>query len=542
MGLSRRIFYLFAAAVLALTALSCRREPGSRHPSAGDDICNQMVLFSSGNVSNEISKAPATPYMAQNGRFVCTMYYKSGNGATEESDFDIDGGTSVLTWMSVNNTFGNSVYRLRNFRPLEDLTPEQKQTEAYKTYGFDPDAEFFYWKNRLSHVFVAYADYNRLSTNTWAVPASDSRALFMYPENNGSKTTYEDGYEYHHDNKVVIGGTPEAPTFNITKDYILGEGMAVRLTNSKWYAHYEPYLPDELKAELTRTTEPEILDADGYTYQHRRWFVAHDDDLANSIVYSRVYRKVKNPVNSPANVLDLRRSESMTRMEDQPDPILAVTIKKPEGSSQETNRVNLYFRHQFSQIQVNLKVSTESASEISAANILSVELLGVSETGYVFTYVKSNGDAIPADYLPVSVSASQAADNPYGTSFNMFVMPQDQTPSNSVKSFNAIAFGMLEAIRIRWTEQSEQENQFVHSAIMKVDKDEHQEDLRHLQSGIKYIYDIELQRSTVTLLRTHLVDWKLDDDHQFTGNGTVSPTQPTPPTQTDPSDTPSEEN
>lgn len=525
MGLNRHISVLFAAALLALLALSCTKERvWTDVPGPGDDdICTQRVLFSSGNVSNVTSKAAATPYMAQNGRFVCTMYYKSGTGASEESAFDIDGGTSELTWLSVNNDYGNSVYRLRNFRSLEDLTPEQKESEAYKIYGFDPDAVFFYWKNRLSHAFVAYADYNNLFNNTWADPSCNSRALFMYPENNGFKTTYVDEYVYHHDNKVVISGTPESPAFNITTDHITGITGAVRLTSSKWYAHYGQYLPDALKTELIRTEEQDILDADGYYYKHKLWYVANDDDLANSVVFCRVSRKIKSPLNSPANVLDLRRAESMTKMEDQPDPILAVTIKRPEGSSQETNRVNLYFKHQFSQIQVNLRVSEGgSASEIHAANIKKVELLGVSETGYVFTYIKSNGDPIPADYEPVTVSASQQSSNPYGTSFNMFVMPDK--PSNAVKSFNAIAFGMLEAIRITWTEQS---SAYEHSAIMKVDKDEHNQDLRHLKSGVKYVYDIELQRSSVTLLRTHLVPWELNEAHQFEADGTVATTTTT---------------
>lgn len=516
MGLNRRIFSLFAAGALALLALSCKREPVGTAVQ-DDEIRSQRVLFSSGNVENVISKAPATPYMAQNGRFVCTMYYKSGVDPREESDFDIDGGTSELSWLSVNNTYGNSVYRMSDFRPIT-----KTDEEAYIVYGFDPDADFFYWKNRLSHVFVAYADYNNLDANQWHDgwdPSQHPRALFMYPMSNGSKTTYEDNWvssyflELDSDLNIVKRTDTQHSGFNVKT-----------ITDSEWYKEYKEQLTPETDAELLRTTHVEFLDADGSTYKKLLWHVENDNDPEHRCVYCRVQKKDRRAITSPANVLDLRRAEGMTKMEDQPDPILAVNKKKPEGSEQETNRVHLYFKHQFSLIQVNLKIDAEgSAYDIDRENGISVELLGVSETGYVFTHITKEGNGIPADYLPVDISkysAAHLADNPYGTSFAMFPMPAEQTPSNALKSFNAIAFGMLEAIRITWKEAGD--GGIVHTATMKVDKDEHGDDLKKLESGVKYIYDIELQRSSISLIRTHLVDWKLDDAHQVVGNGTVS--------------------
>lgn len=529
MGLNRYISALTAVLMLALLALSCAKErvltdvplPGE------DDICSQRVLFSSGNVENVVSKAPASPYMVLDGRFVCTMYYKSGASATEQSPFDIDGGTSILTWLSVNNNYGNSVYRLSNFA---DIPESERSKPAYVDYGFDPRAEFFYWKNRMTHVFVAYADYHRLTDNDWqwksgwteaadtnSVKNEYARKLFMYPKYSGAKVTYIDEWQNNAFYVLVNNNLEERPLSTV----IIDAGL---LRGSDWYESHKQDMDESLRSELERTGyTTQYLKADGSYYRRDIWHIGHYESSEDVVVFCMEQKKIKTPVNSKANVFDLTRSSTMTAMTDQPDPIVAVTKKKPEGSSQETNRVHLYFKHQFSQVQVNLKNGTDgSTPDISFSDILKVELLGVSQRGYVFTYITPAGDPIPADYEPVdlrSFDSSEIAQNRYGTSFQMFAMPEGQTPSYAVKSFNAIAFGILEAIRITWREGADG---VVHSATMLVDKDEHKQDLKHLQSGKRYVYDIELQRSTVALLHTHLVDWILDTNHEVSGNGTIS--------------------
>ena len=76
-------------------------------------------------------------------------------------------------------------------------------------------------------------------------------------------------------------------------------------------------------------------------------------------------------------------------MEEQPDPILAFTKLIPQTAE---DKVNLLFKHQFSQIQVNLKSSQDGSVTIDDHTLIeSVELLGVAETGYVAYCIKPDG-------------------------------------------------------------------------------------------------------------------------------------------------------
>lgn len=543
MGLNRYISALFASIALLLLTLSCVKDRGIKdvHDNDPDEICTQPVLFSSGNTGNNLVKAaspyPGSPYMEQDGRFVCTMYYKSGKDATESSRFDLDEG--VLSWLSVNNGYGNSVYRMPDFRPIT-----KTDEEAYTEYGFDPDAEFFYWKNRLSHVFVGYADYNQLKTNSWnsgwaldeEVQPAHAGALFMYPYHNGNKQSESQEWFLNLYNTIQITypdpdpespDTPVTPVFSIVKSNYAPPwhiSSSVSVQDSEWYQTYGELLPESIREELLRNRITDAtLDPDGHYYKRNVWHIDTEGQP-----YCLVYRQETVYINSPANVLDLRRpAEESVTIADQPDPILAVTKMQPKGSSQEANRVELFFKHQFAQVQVNIRKGTDgSFSDLDAANITNVELLGVSEHGYVFTRITDNGDAMPADYEPVNLknyTQEQLRNNPYGTSFAMFPMASSQTPSTAIKSFNAIAFGYLRALRITWQES---EGGIEHVATMLVDKDEHDVDLQQLRSGVKYIYDIELQRGTVAFLRVHLVDWILDDEHQFIGDGTVDDDTP----------------
>lgn len=147
------------------------------------------------------------------------------------------------------------------------------------------------------------------------------------------------------------------------------------------------------------------------------------------------------------NEYDLRKGE-LASITGQPDPILALTTKKPDEAAEE-NRVTLNFQHQFSQIQVNVK--NTDGTNITSDQITGVELLGVSETGYVYTKLNANGTVDPPTASEVNIDSytdDQLSANKWGTSFGMFEIT---TTEGYLKSYNAIAFGTLRAIRVTWT-------------------------------------------------------------------------------------------
>lgn len=254
--------------------------------------------------------------------------------------------------------------------------------------------------------------------------------------------------------------------------------------------------------------------------------VKYDETKPRYTFYYKILQQKKNAevVNSlPANVYDLTRREGMTSIADQPDIAQALTIQAPLGATQSANRVNLYFKHQFSLVQVNVKSSADLSVVINKNHIKKVELLGVTEKGYVFTELDEDGHVEPANYESVDVSKysdEHLKQNQYGTSFNMFDMAtgkdvdgnpipsDDKTTADAgyalgyIKSFNALTFGQLQAIRITWNE-AEDGSGISHESTYHVAD----ETLKNLQSGHKYIWNIELRRGTLAIVRTEIVDW-----------------------------------
>lgn len=160
---------------------------------------------------------------------------------------------------------------------------------------------------------------------------------------------------------------------------------------------------------------------------------------------------------------------------DQPDPILALVTEKPTAATAEENRVTLNFQHQFSQIQVNVK--NAAGNDITSEQITNVELLGVSQTGYVYTKLNANGTVDPPTASKVNIdnfTDEQLATNKWGTSFGMFEI---STTEGYLKSFNAIAFGTLRAIRVTWSGGT---------ATLEVQQT--------LASGKMYNYNLSIQR------------------------------------------------
>ena len=460
--LSFIIYHLsFSVALIALALSACSDD----HTLPADDSSAQAaeamvgtpVLFASGN---ERMVTRATPYMAPDGRFVCSMYYHAATGATDESPFDVSsptlGGTMTTAWLKVNDGYGNSVYRKKTFD-----TPATTDS-----YDFDTGSTIFYWQNRLTHAFLALADYNKLTTNT--------------------------GLEEH----------------TITQGQL------------KMFPYGDKILAQE---------EEEYV------------------------------------VDPTMNSYDLTRKPEIDTIGKQPDPMLALTIMKPAGFTPEANRVRLYFKHQFSQIQVNIRASADNSADINANQIKSVELLGVSEEGYVTNHMNSNGTVGTFSETPAQGDMNAASakevdlskysdveleDNQWGTSFLMFDMAplplvdtdgdghDDRYALGYLKSFNAIAFGNLEAIRIKWFEGTPGNEGIVHTSTYRVpatnamtevlDDDDVKDDaekevvqLRKLQSGMKYIYNLELRRGTLAVIRTQIVPWEQDKDLVYGVNGTI---------------------
>ena len=185
------------------------------------------------------------------------------------------------------------------------------------------------------------------------------------------------------------------------------------------------------------------------------------------------------------NTYDLTKGTKAS-ITDQPDPIRAVDIQDPSDGTPANNSVTLNFQHQFSLIQVNLKNATSNSTNITAEQITKVELLGVSTEGYVYTMLNFNGsiDATRGKTINLDdYTDEQLANNKWGTSFDMFAMASPAT--GYLKSFNAIAFGHLRAIRITWNDGS------AHTATFEITEAAQ----RDLASGKKYVYNLEIKNT-----------------------------------------------
>lgn len=611
-----------------LFAVACTDDDiigGENVPSADDHGIGQLVLFSSGNTANTTSRANVVPYMEQDGRFVCKMFYHAKATDTDASPFDTIS-TPITSWLRVDDNEGNSVYWNNQYTMDAD-----ESHQDYIDYGFDSRAQYFYWRNRLDHIFLGYCDYNKLKTNTYG---TQQGRLFMYPEYDGAKKTKvgerEDwstivGYyflnlrkeyvanpAYVEDDKKAASERGESydvpetieklvcgkPTYSTTLPagggtyayYIafpstsgVTENLMTMLTEAIDASAMSNDEKTALKSDISRKSSTDPEDTAEGKFKNHYWIiefnpekadpVTHIPDLTDqaTVIYcARLKQSIEDVISTaPANTFDLTRG-TKTNMAEQPDPLIALTKMKPTGATQEANRVRLYFKHQFSQIQVNL-TKAENTAEINAENIESVELLGVSEKGYVFTNINPDGTQIPPTYDAVVISKyteDQLKQNPYGTSFNMFEMGAGETPQTSIKSFNAITFGQLQAIRITWKEEPTGENYteetaaeenarhlvndtsgkqpgadgytttyeagytpvsagqevppVKHVATYKITVDDRGNSLVNLRSGYRYMYDFELRRGTIAFIRAEIVDWLLDDELDYNTSGTIN--------------------
>ena len=227
---------------------------------------------------------------------------------------------------------------------------------------------------------------------------------------------------------------------------------------------------------------------------------------------------------SPTPIADLSESEKQTgdpAYYNQPDPAIANTVMLPAGATQEANRVDLIFRHCFSQIQVNLKKAADGGiNDLNAADITKVELLGVSQEGYIyFDADPATGKNHAATYKKVVQSdftTEELAANEFGTSMEMFDMGSDNYATGYVKSYRAIAFGQLGAIRITWKEDSGIEHIVTHK-VVNLDSN----DFINLRSGVRYIHNLELRRGTLAVIQTVILPWEIDEQ-QWNTSGIIT--------------------
>ena len=283
---------------------------------------------------------------------------------------------------------------------------------------------------------------------------------------------------------IAAGGSLEDKDFDLVGEPVLFsvglEGKAqtregeVSLANNSHFVctmYYHSKTSDDDASDYDLTTSKI-----SFYWQNRlkHAFIAIAD---NNNLTSTTAQPIYNSSNADfTNVYNLTTGSSIA---EQPDPILALATEKPTEATAEENRVTLNFQHQFSQIQVNLKDAGNS-TPITAEDISNVELLGVSQTGYVYTELNANGtvDAPTASVVDLdNYTDEQLATNKWGTSFGMFVMT---TTEGYLKSYNAIAFGTLRAIRVTWSDGTE------HKATLEVQQT--------LASGKMYNYNLSIQR------------------------------------------------
>lgn len=284
-------------------------------------------------------------------------------------------------------------------------------------------------------------------------------------------------------------------------------------------------------AEVHKDTDGHFLDKDGnvttipanYAYDYyltdEYGNIKYNENKPKYVFYYKEHQKkedVKVVEEYPVLAFDLTRG-TKSSMADQPDIVQAVEIQSPSGATQESNRVNLYFKHQFAQVQVNIKNSADNSVSIAANDIQKVELLGVTEKGYVHTELDKDGKVMPTTYQDIDFSKyteEQLKNNQFGTSFEMFSM--SDIPYEYLKSYNAIAYGQLQAIRITWNEST---SGVTHASTYRIPNTE----LMNLKSGVRYVWNIEIRRGTLAIIRTEIVDWEVPTEAEYNGSadGTI---------------------
>lgn len=267
--------------------------------------------------------------------------------------------------------------------------------------------------------------------------------------------------------------------------------------------------------------------AEGKEYYQcdEKGLILYDEDEEKALGWVCIYcPETKEEVDEVKYVSAKRydlTDKNKTSMAQQPDILLATAIDHvPRSAVMEENRVHLIFKHQFAQVEVNLSSAADNSVSIAADQIESVELLGVSDSAYVFPYfyydeVSDELTMRATTFKEINAAEytdTQLKENPYGTKFNMFKIASTDS-EKFLTSFNAITFGRLQAIRITWHE-TDDEGGVKHVATYRVpEQNEMHQNLRLLESGTKYIWNMELRRGTLAVVRTEIIPWEINQEN-----------------------------
>lgn len=437
----------------------------------------EKVLMAVGNEKPANTRAGNITYMPNHVRFTATMLTRAAAG----EDYMYD--KPFYAYMLVDDKgAGNSLYYQSTY-----VAPAINKQDNYHN---DDDASIFYWSNRLLHGFIGYVDdYNK------ALPWAKHQA---------GDAEYSSASEYFP--RTLSGWRNDAPA----------------------------------------TSEGKKDDA----VQNILYTMKKDGTILSWQQYEK---------------FDLRNNPAITKMSMQKDPLIACEEKVPESSSPEKNRVYLTFRHQLAQVQVNLKGSPESAN-IEASQIDGVALLGVSLDAYVFPYPEygftetitpiedANGEPVldgegkpmndvsrewgivrqgdakkdllrKAYAVPLTLE-QQNANPPAGSQFDMFKMDDGKQATGYLKGFEAIAFGNLRYLRIVWHENDAEGNPDIYHVVLFPITDDR---FKKLESGKRYIINLELRLGSIAVVKTEILDW-IPYTTVYESTGTVVKNQD-PPSQ-----------
>lgn len=454
---------------MSLGVVSCKdsiiNDSPIEQPTEETDSIHMPVLFStSGEVVGQ-TRAGQIRLMPNNIRFTGMMFTKE----SKRSDYRYSHPSFANLLVEATNE-GNCLYTQDSYI----LPTERDQRDNYRN---DKDADIFYWANRLDHAFIGYID------------------------------------DY---NKALAGANLDDQTNNT-------------------------YIPKDLRG--WDISAPRIQTADKH-------FILTQEDEFSPVYRWQQYEEfsLENPIINSTD--ETNGTKEWKKMEDMPDPLIAVTEVAPEGGTAEANRVHLVFRHQLAQVQVNLKSSDYGGPNLNNSDpekndqITGVELWGVAEKVHVFPYpeygYESADGAVTGASIKMILQGTEKALlrnaeaelinlgdqkynesielNPYGSEFAMFEMNQQSVPAGYLRSYEAISFGTIEAIRIHWKEYTGGEKNFInHDITYKVTA----ADMKKLESGKRYIFNFELRRGTLAVIKAEVVDWIPYEENGYVADGTI---------------------
>lgn len=441
---------------------------------------------------------------------------------------------------------------------IKDL---QDQQMAQITDLSDPDVWHVFYsdqiigpkdgKNLQVKVHNNYEETDETHRHQWVVVSyfgSDKRLEYTIPDNTlvpvaaNSIEYYQskDGYVARKDNETfyqcdATGEFVLDDDNQEKKAYTLPDGAKV-LSIDNAIPYYVYYADGD--------TPVAVLDPDDnklYACDENR-YVLYDETTPTLMVCAKdpeVKEEVDKYIMHKAKRFDLT-STGKSSMAAQPDILVACEPDHvPTSAVMEANRVHLYFKHQFAQVQINLKNAEDNSVHITPEQIEKVELLGVTDYGYVFPYLYYDETSEkpeepklrPATFKEVETSDfsdAQLDNNPYGTTFDMFdrtdrLTDDDKNINKIIKSYEGITFGRMQAIRITWHEIDE-EGGIQHVSTYRVpEKNDMNQNLRLLESGTKYIWNMELRRGTLAVVRTEIIPWEVNQEY-YSVDGSIVPT------------------